>query len=131
MVEVLSEMGADPVIIVDRNEPDVGPVGTFLQTDLSDPATVADLPARIDGVVDVLFNNAGVAGTLPAPTVMAVNLLALRRLSSDLLARIPPGGAIVNTASIAGGRWPERLGAITELLAVEDWADSTMFAPAS
>jgi len=38
-----------------------------------------------------------------------------------LLERIPAGGAIVNTASIAGGRWSERLGAITELLEIEDW----------
>tara|TARA_S200000501_G_C20586585_1_gene639614 strand:+ start:55 stop:543 length:489 start_codon:yes stop_codon:yes gene_type:complete len=31
------------------------------------------------------------------------------------------GGAIVNTASIAGQGWPENLGAIMELLAIEDW----------
>ena len=124
LVEVLSELGASPLVVVDRNEPDGGPATTFLQTDLSDPAAVAALPGRIDGAVDVLFNNAGVAGTLPAPTVMAVNLLALRRLSADLLERIPAGGAIVNTASIAGGRWPERLDAITELLGIEDWAEA-------
>src|SRR5580658_2150587 len=106
LVGVLGELGASSIVIVDRNEPDRGAPGTFLQADLSDPGAVAALPARIEGAVDVLFNNAGVAGTLPARTVMAVNVLALRRLSADLLGRIPPGGAIVNTASIAGGRWP-------------------------
>jgi len=121
LVELLGEMGASSITIVDRNEPDRGPASTFLQTDLSDPAAVSAIPERIDGPVDVLFNNAGVAGTLPAPTVIAVNVLALRRLSADLLERIPAGGAIVNTASIAGGRWPERLDAISELLAIDDW----------
>jgi NAD(P)-dependent dehydrogenase (short-subunit alcohol dehydrogenase family) len=124
LVGVLGELGASSIVIVDRNEPDRGAPGTFLQADLSDPGAVAALPARIEGAVDVLFNNAGVAGTLPARTVMAVNVLALRRLSADLLGRIPLGGAIVNTASIAGGRWPERLDAITELLAIDDWEEA-------
>jgi NAD(P)-dependent dehydrogenase (short-subunit alcohol dehydrogenase family) len=56
---------------------------------------------RLDGPVHVLFNNAGVADTQPPPTVLSVNYLALRTLSAGLLDRMPDGGSIVNTASLA------------------------------
>jgi NAD(P)-dependent dehydrogenase (short-subunit alcohol dehydrogenase family) len=120
LVTVLADLGAGSITIIDRNPPATGK-HPFLAVDLSDQAAVAGVPDRIEGPVDVLFNNAGVAGTLPTRTVMAVNLLALRSLSAGLLDWIPAGGAIVNTASIAGGRWSERLTAITELLDIDDW----------
>jgi NAD(P)-dependent dehydrogenase (short-subunit alcohol dehydrogenase family) len=72
----------------------------------------------------VLFNNAGVAATKPPPVVLAVNYLAVRRLSEGLLDRIPAGGAIVNTASIAGGRWAEHIEAINELVSLDGWDDA-------
>ncbi len=78
----------------------------------------------IDGPVDALFNNAGVADTLPSETVFTVNFLALRKLSEGLLARIPEGGAIVNTASTAGGQWPTRIDMINELLDIDGWDDA-------
>jgi NAD(P)-dependent dehydrogenase (short-subunit alcohol dehydrogenase family) len=56
--------------------------------------------------------------------VLAVNYLALRTLSEGLLGRIPPGGAIVNTASIAGDRWATHLDAINELIDIGDWERS-------
>lgn len=101
LVELLSELGAAHVTVLDVRKPS-GPVDVYLETDLGDPAALDGAIAAIDGRVDVLFNNAGVAGTQPARTVMSVNYLALRRLSEALLDRIPAGGAIVNTASIAG-----------------------------
>ena len=39
----------------------------------------------------MLFNNAGVADTLPPRTVISVNYLALRALSEGLLDRDPRG----------------------------------------
>jgi hypothetical protein len=54
---------------------------------------------------------------MPAPVVMSVNYLALRRLSEGLLDRIPAGGAITNTASIVGGQWQSHLAEIISLLA--------------
>ena len=72
----------------------------------------------IDGPVDALFNNAGIAATNPALEVMKVNYLGVRHLNEALLPKIPEGGAIAITASIAGGQWPQRLTEIQELLAL-------------
>lgn len=120
LVELLAELGAAHVTVLDVRKPS-GPVDVYLETDLGDPAALDGAIATIDGRVDALFNNAGVAGTQPARTVMSVNYLALRRLSEALLDRIPAGGAIVNTASIAGNQWPEHLAEITELVGVDGW----------
>lgn len=67
----------------------------FIETDLSDSAAVDAAIAAIDGDVHALFNNAGVADTMPPRAVLAVNFLALRRLSEGLLDQVPAGGAIV------------------------------------
>ena len=120
LLDVLDELGAAHVTVLDVKAP-TGPHQQFLQTDLSDPAAIDAALAAIDGPVDALFNNAGVADTMPRDTVFKVNFLALRRLSEALLERIPEGGAIVNTASTAGGQWPTRLETITELLDIDDW----------
>ena len=123
LVELLGELGAEHITVLDVKEPEA-PVGTFLRTDLSDAGSVDEAIDTIDGEIHALFNNAGVAATQAARTVMAVNWLALRRLSEGLIERIANGGAIANTASIAGGRWPEHLAEIDELLAIDDWDES-------
>jgi NAD(P)-dependent dehydrogenase (short-subunit alcohol dehydrogenase family) len=123
LLELLDEIGAPEVTVLDIKPPS-GPHARFLETDLTDPAAVDDAIAAIEGPVDVLFNNAGVAATQSDRVVMAVNYLALRRLSEGLLDRIPEGGAIVNTASTAGGMWAEHLTQINELLDVDDWDGS-------
>src|SRR3984893_1155405 len=123
LVELLESLDAAHIVVLDLKKPS-GPVDTYLQVDLADPASIDAAIDAIEGPIDALFNNAGVAATLPGPTVMAVNYLALRRLSERLLPRISTGGAIANTASIAGGQCMTRLAEITELLAVEGWAES-------
>ena len=123
LIELLAELGAGSVTVLDVKEPN-GPHDRFLQTDLADPAAVDAAIAAIDGPVDALFNNAGVADTLPTETVFAVNYLALRRLSEGLLPQIRSGGAIVNTASIAGGQWTTRLAEITELIDISGWSEA-------
>jgi len=120
LLELIAELGAGHITVLDLKKPD-GPATVFLETDLSDPTAVDAAIDAIEGPVHALFNNAGVAATLPAATVMAVNYLALRRLSERLLDRIPAGGAIANTASIAGGQWPTRLNEINQLLDIGDW----------
>ena len=60
---------------------------------------------------------------MPVNTVMAVNYLAVRKLTDGLRDRMAEGSAIAITASIAArvGREPRQ---IQELLAVEGWDDS-------
>jgi len=123
LLDLLAEIGAPDVTVLDIKPPS-GPHATFLETNLGDEAAVDAAIGQISGPVDVLFNNAGVAATQAPRVVLAVNYLALRRLSEGLLDQIPSGGAIVNTASIAGGRWPEHLGEINELLDIGDWEKS-------
>ena len=120
LLELLAEVGAPDVTVLDLKEP-TGPHRTFLATDLSDRDAVDAAIEQIEGPVDVLINNAGVADTLPAQTVFRVNLLAPLRLTSALLPQIPEGGAVATTTSIAGLAWPKRLGPIQELLALDDW----------
>ena len=121
LLEVLAEQGAEHVTVLDIKTPS-GPHSTFLETNLSDQAAVDGAIAAIEGPVHALFNNAGVADTSPPKTVISVNYLALRSLSEGLLDRIPDGGAIVNTASTAGGQWPQRIEMVNEVLDLGgDW----------
>ena len=125
LLEVLAEQGAAHVTVLDLKEP-TGPHTTFMQCDLSDEVAVTAAVAAIDGPVDVVFNNAGVADTMPPATVISVNYLALRSLSEGLLPKMPDGGAIVNTASTAGGQWPTRIDMLNEVLDLGgDW-ESTL-----
>src|SRR5262245_6017364 len=123
LIELLAELGAAHVTVIDVRKP-TGPCQRFLETDLSDRKAVDKAIAAIEGPVHALFNNAGVAATQAPRTVLAVNVLALRRLSEGLFEKMPVGAAIANTASIAGGRWPERVAKINELLALDDWDKS-------
>jgi NAD(P)-dependent dehydrogenase (short-subunit alcohol dehydrogenase family) len=79
---------------------------------------------RLPAIVDTLFYNAGVAATLPPEVVMAVNVLAPRKLITIASDRMPPGGAVVITASTAGNRYVDHLAEIQELLAISDWHDA-------
>lgn len=120
LLDVLAEQDAAQVTVLDILAP-TGPHHTFIETNLGNESAVDAAIAAIDGPVDVLFNNAGVADTMPAATVIAVNFLALRKLSEGLLDRIPDGGAIVNTASTAGGQWPTHAPVLTEILELDGW----------
>jgi NAD(P)-dependent dehydrogenase (short-subunit alcohol dehydrogenase family) len=123
LLELLDELGAEHITVIDLKEPS-GPASQFVQADLSSEAAVDAAVAAIDGPVHALFNNAGVAGTMPVNTVMAVNYLAVRKLTDGLRDRMAAGSAIAITASIAGAGWSANLAQIQELLAVEGWDDS-------
>jgi NAD(P)-dependent dehydrogenase (short-subunit alcohol dehydrogenase family) len=123
LIERLRATQAERIIAVDI-KPCNGPIDHFILADLSDPFAVDDAIRLLPESIDVLFNNAGVAATLPTPIVMAVNVLAPRRLIAGLHHRMPPGSAVVNTASTAGGGFMERMTQILELLAIDDWRQS-------
>ncbi len=124
LVELLKAAGAEDITVLDLKEPEVE-VAAYIETDMGNPVSIDAAAAQLtkDGSapVDVLFNNAGVAATLPADTVMRVNTLGLKRLTDRLLPRMQRGGAIVNTASVAGARWAEHLEQINALLAIDGW----------
>src|SRR5437660_1247791 len=84
LLELLDEIGAPEVTVLDRLTPR-GPHARFIETDLADKSAVTAAIAAIEGPVDVLFNNAGVAATQPPRVVLGVNYLALRSLSEGLL----------------------------------------------
>ncbi len=126
LLDVLRELDVAHVTAIDLNAPS-GPHDAFVATNLSDEQAVRAAISGIDQPVHALFNNAGVADTQPADTVVAVNYLALRTLSEGLLDRMPEGGAIVNTASTAGNLYRKRLPRINELLdldVAEGWSAS-------
>lgn len=123
LVELLRQAGAEQIVVLDIKEPEAD-VDTFIETDMGNPVSVDAALAAVNAEeepVDVLFNNAGVAATLAADIVMRVNILGLKRLTSGLMPAMRAGGAIVNTASVAGNGWPQHLMEITALLGIDSW----------
>jgi Dehydrogenases with different specificities (related to short-chain alcohol dehydrogenases) len=123
-VAKLARFQGAKVIGVDRNDPNLTLDG-FVKADLGTvtaiDAAVAQLPERIDG----LCNIAGVPGTADGDLVARVNYLGLRHLTQAVLARIPPGGSIVNVASVLGAEWPSRVAAHKELAATGSFEAGT------
>lgn len=93
----------------------------YIPVDLSDRDSIDAAMAGIEGRVDVLFSNAGVSALAGLRTCMAVNVAASRRLADGLIDRIPSGGSIVFTASMAGNAWPMQKAEIDALLDIADW----------
>jgi NAD(P)-dependent dehydrogenase (short-subunit alcohol dehydrogenase family) len=120
LVDLLKELGAAHVTVLDIKQP-AGPVDSFIEVNLADKDSLDAAVARIEGPVDVLFSNAGVAARSGVRTCLAVNVAASRRLTDALLPLIPAGGTVVYTASMAGNGWPMQVDIINELLAIEDW----------
>lgn len=121
LVEILHSLKAD-VTVVDRNRSSL-PGVAFVEADLSNEPAVREVADELAGI-DVFFGNAGVAATQPTPTVMAVNYLANRHLTEAVLCQGAPDATVVLTASMAGGRWSERISAINELLDLDDWDEA-------
>ena len=96
------------VIGISRRDPMLTLDG-FVKADLSGRAAIDAAVCQLPSSIDALCNVAGIPGTSSGDEVARVNYLGVRHLSECLLDRIPPGGAIVNTASILGAEWSSRL----------------------
>jgi NAD(P)-dependent dehydrogenase (short-subunit alcohol dehydrogenase family) len=120
LIDLLRQHDVEHITVLDIKEPTAS-VDSFIRTDLSDPASVDAALTALTGRIDVLFSNAGVAANAGVRTCMAVNVAASRRLADGLIDRIPEGGTIVFTASMAGNGWPAKLAEINALLDIEDW----------
>lgn len=113
------------VTVIDRSDPGAA-ADRWIEADLSNLGAIAGIDP--EGPVDALVNAAGLP---PRPgleaTILTVNTFALVALTEHLLDHMPPGGAIVNMASKAGGNWRETLDQVRRLLASTPGADLHRF----
>jgi NAD(P)-dependent dehydrogenase (short-subunit alcohol dehydrogenase family) len=119
--ELASHLGAD-IVGIDLRPP-VLPISSFIQADISSPATIDELVTRLPKRIDALCNVAGVSGTLGAATTLAINFYGLRALSEAVAPRIRDGGCVVNVASIAGFGWRQNLERTKGLVGVQGFPD--------
>lgn len=110
--------GGHEVTAFDISEPTAA-VDRWIQTDLSDPASIAAAVAAATGPFDALINNAG----LPPregleEKILQVNYFGLKAFLDGMLDKLAPGAAIVNTASRAGAMWRQNLDEVKALMAI-------------
>ena len=115
----------DRVTVIDRHDPGTQ-ADAWIAADLSD---IAALPALDPGPeIDGLVNAAGLP---PRPgleaTILRVNTQAVIAVTERLLPRLRPGGAIVNMASKAGGKWRQNLAQVKRFLALDPQDDLAAF----
>ncbi len=116
LLDVLAEQGAEHVTVLDLKEP-TGPHDDFISATSSDQAAVDRRGRRAS------TGPSTCCSTTPASPTRRRRRRSSRSTTSRCAASrraccrpIPDGGAIVNTASIAGGQWPTHLDMINELL---------------
>ncbi len=108
--KILTAQGAE-VLGVDINK-NFDHVEEFYRADLSDPRAIDALIDVLPDGIDGLVNNAGLPPTRPAEQLIAINLLAVKRLTHGLIAKMNDDASIVNVASLAGFGWRDAVDAI-------------------
>ena len=111
--------GGHEVVAFDITQPSQD-VSQWIQTDLSEPASIAVALDRATGTFDALINNAGLpprAGLEQA--ILQVNYFGMRAFSTGMLDKLDHGAPIVNTASRAGAMWRDNLDEIKALMALD------------
>ncbi|MGH8973647.1 MAG: coniferyl-alcohol dehydrogenase [Acidimicrobiia bacterium] len=109
-----------PVIGIDRRE---SPACDTRLCDLSDPAAIDAAVASLPDALSGLANVAGVPGTAPPETVLRVNFLGARHLTNALAARLVPGSAVVNVASVVAARDPAPRATVAGLFAAASFEE--------
>jgi len=104
----------------DINQPQEG-IDRWIQTDMSDNASIKAAIDAAEGPYDALINNAG----LPPrdgleEKILRVNFFGLRFFLKGMLNKLVNGASIVNTASRAGQMWKEHLEEVKALLALDE-----------
>lgn len=110
------------VIGLDRVPCDIAGTESLL-CDLADTDAIGAVIAALPGTVDAIASVAGIPGTHAPARVLAVNLLAPRRLITGVLPRMRPGGAVVTVASVAAHRNVVPSAGITALLVAQTSGD--------
>ena len=121
----LFKADGDRVTVIDRADPG-DQADDWIEADLSDLASIRALNPADE--IDVLVNAAGLP---PRPglgaTILRVNTQALIAMTEHLLPRLRPGGAIVNMASKAGGKWRQNLAQVQRFLTLDPSDDLDAF----
>ncbi len=126
----LCELGAE-VHALDVKPVDL-PVKQFIETDLSDSASIDAAVANLPAEIDCLFNCAGLPGApFSSLDTMLVNFVGLRQLTETLLPRIKRGGSVSSITSVAGMGWPKNLEAVRALIATPDFASAKAWCEAN
>ena len=115
------------VIGLDRNVNDLPLDVAPVACDLADPQAI---PGAVEAIGAACARNgaalyglaavAGVPGTAPPSTVLAVNLLGLRRLTEAVAPFVAEGGSFVLLSSMAGYRGPATPDEAADLIALPD-----------
>ena len=92
---ILIELGAE-VHAVDIRKPVVAGLASYSETDLADPAAIAQTVDAIGAVVNNLFNCAGLPNNFPGMAVMAVNFCGLRELTERVIPNMIDGAANID-----------------------------------
>ncbi|MEM7439440.1 MAG: SDR family oxidoreductase [Pseudomonadota bacterium] len=113
---VVDRMKADGHEVTSFDIAEPAGVDRWIETDLSDPASVDAAIEAADGPFDVLINNAGLPPRdgLEAK-ILAVNWFGLMHFLDGMLDKLADGAAIVNTASRAGAFWRDNLKQVKKL----------------
>ncbi len=118
VAEKLMSAGHD-VVAFDISEPSQ-PVTQWIQTDLSDPTSIASALDSATGTFDALINNAGLPPREGLEiTILQVNFFGMRAFLTGMLDKLNPGASIVNTASRAGAMWRDNLDEVKALMALD------------
>ncbi|MCC5577484.1 coniferyl-alcohol dehydrogenase [Microtetraspora sp. AC03309] len=123
LVHRLHQHGAE-VIGLDRQAA-TAPLARFVPVDLADSGSIGAAVEAIGDPVHALFNVAGMSGPVDPAEIVGVNFVGTRELTESLLARMPAGAAVVNTASIAASHYLARRELVAGLLAATDRAEAT------
>jgi NAD(P)-dependent dehydrogenase (short-subunit alcohol dehydrogenase family) len=119
--KLLVDLGAE-VHAVDVRRPEQPSLASFTETDLRDPAQIEAAVDKIGGVVNALFNCAGLPNTFPDLDVMLVNFCGLRHLTERVVPLMIEGSAVASIASVAGMAWLANTETVMEFLATPDFA---------
>lgn len=117
VAKLLTSQGHD-VVAFDINEP-ASNVSHWIETDLSDPASISNAISAAEGPFDALINNAG----LPprdglAELILRINYFGLLHFMDGMLDKLSDSASIVTTASRAGANWRENLDEVKALMAL-------------
>ena len=112
---LLKERG-DEVIGFDVAETPAN-VDRFYKVDLSDPAAIETVLARVEGRFDALLN---IAGVPPRPgnevLVLSVNFIGLRAFTLGLMDKLNDSASIVSMSSRAGMAWRDNIDQVKALM---------------